>query len=68
MSDGPGFASFIVRLSVRDGAGRLSGIVERVRTGEKERFEGVEDIGRVIARMVKRVADIQDPQPKEESQ
>ena len=42
--------TFIVRLS-RDEAGRVTGIVERVRTGEKERFEGVAAIATVIARM-----------------
>ncbi|MGH7266945.1 MAG: hypothetical protein ACREMB_19155 [Candidatus Rokuibacteriota bacterium] len=43
--------TFIVRLS-RDEAGRVAGIVERVRTGEKERFEGVAAIATSIARMV----------------
>jgi len=43
--------TFIVRVS-QDEAGRLTGIVERVRTGEKERVQGVEDIGQVIACMV----------------
>ena len=43
--------TFIVRLS-RDEAGRVAGIVERVRTGEKERFEGVAAIATLIARMV----------------
>jgi hypothetical protein len=42
--------TFIVRLA-RDAAGRVTGIVERVRTGEKERFEGVAAIATVIARM-----------------
>jgi hypothetical protein len=31
--------TFIVRVS-RDEAGRLAGVVERVRTGQKERFQG----------------------------
>jgi hypothetical protein len=43
--------TFVVRLS-RDEAGRLTGIVERVRTGEKERFEGLASVATVIARMV----------------
>jgi len=43
--------TFIVRLS-RDAAGRVTGIVERVRTGEKERFEGIASVATVIARMV----------------
>jgi hypothetical protein len=43
--------TFIVRLA-RDEAGRVAGIVERVRTGEKERFEGIAAIATLIARMV----------------
>jgi hypothetical protein len=43
--------TFVVRLS-RDEAGRVTGIVERVRTGEKERFEGLAAIATSIARMV----------------
>jgi hypothetical protein len=46
-----GLATFIVRLS-RDDAGRLVGVVERVRTGEKERFESIEAISEIVARMV----------------
>jgi hypothetical protein len=42
--------TFIVRLS-RDETGRLTGIVERVRTGQKERFEGLAAIAPLIARM-----------------
>jgi hypothetical protein len=43
--------SFIVRVS-RDDAGQLSGTVERVKTGEKHRFQDPETVGRLIARMV----------------
>ncbi len=43
--------TFVVRLSL-DEAGRVTGIVERVRIGEKERFEGVAAIATLIARMV----------------
>jgi hypothetical protein len=43
--------TFIVRLS-RDERGRVSGIVERVRTGKKEQFHEVEALGVLIARMV----------------
>jgi len=32
----------------------LSGVVERVRTGEKERFQGVEALGAAIGRMAGR--------------
>lgn len=43
--------TFILRLSL-DETGRVYGVVERVRNGEKERFYGVEEISAVIARMV----------------
>jgi hypothetical protein len=43
--------TFIVRIS-RDRDGRLRGTVERVRTGEKERFTDAESIGEVIQRML----------------
>jgi hypothetical protein len=40
--------TFIVRLS--PGAGEeLHGVVERVRTGEKQRFEGLERLGAILA-------------------
>ena len=43
--------TFVVRLS-RDDAGRLTGVVERVRTGEKARVDAFDAIGHAIARMV----------------
>ena len=43
--------TFIVRVSVDD-AGGITGIVERVQTGQKRRFEGIEAIGPLIARML----------------
>jgi hypothetical protein len=43
--------TFILRLSL-DESGRVCGLVERVRTGAKERFYGLEDFSAVIARMV----------------
>ena len=43
--------TFILRVSV-DEAGRVSGIVERARTGEKERFQGLEALGPLIAHLV----------------
>jgi hypothetical protein len=46
-------AVFIVRLA-RDPTGRVTGVVERVRTGEKERVAAVEEIGRVLAAMLGR--------------
>lgn len=43
--------TFIVRIT-RDPSGRLRGIVERVRTGEKQRFTGADEVGGVIAQML----------------
>jgi hypothetical protein len=43
--------TFIVRIS-RDPSGSLRGVVERVRTGEKERFAGGDGIARAIERML----------------
>jgi hypothetical protein len=45
------YATFVVRLS-RAGGGRLGGVVERVRTGEKVRFDGLDALGAVIAGML----------------
>jgi hypothetical protein len=46
-------AVFIVRLA-RDPTGRVTGVGERVRTGQKERGAGVEEIGPVLAAMLRR--------------
>jgi hypothetical protein len=43
--------TFIVRIA-RDPSGRLRGIVERVRTGEKQRFTGAAAVGGVIEQML----------------
>ena len=43
--------TFILRLEVDD-IGDVIGIVERVRTGEKQRFHGYAMLGEVIRRMV----------------
>ncbi len=43
-------ATFIVRLD-RSDSGSWSGVVERVRTGEKRRVGDLEAIGRVIEQM-----------------
>jgi len=43
--------TFVVRVST-DRAGVIAGVVERVRTGEKARFQGLEDLGALIARMI----------------
>ena len=45
------FITFVVRLQ-RMGATEIVGVVERVKTGEKVRFEGVEGIGPAIAGML----------------
>jgi hypothetical protein len=45
------YATFIVRV-FRDDTGRLAGIVERVRTGERARFRTAGGIGRLVERMV----------------
>lgn len=50
-TDLPRTMTLILRLSVA-GAGRISGTVERVRTGERERFEGLERLSPIVARMV----------------
>jgi hypothetical protein len=47
--------TFIVRLT-RDDRGGLSGVVERVRSGEKQRFDGVAALPDLIAAMVEREA------------
>ena len=44
--------TFVVRARVGD-RGHVSGIVERVKTGEKHRFHGAEAIGPLIAEMVR---------------
>jgi len=51
MEPGSRYVTFVVRV-VRDDAGQLGGIVERVRTGEKARFATTDGIGRLIAGMV----------------
>jgi hypothetical protein len=43
--------TFIVR-ATRDRSGRLRGVVERVKTGAKERFAGTEGLGGTIERML----------------
>jgi len=44
-------ASFVVRV-VEDCSGQVSGVIERVATGAKEAFSGLEGIGRVIGTML----------------
>ena len=45
------FITFVVRLQ-RVGVTDIIGVVERVKTGEKVRFEGVDGIGPAIAGML----------------
>jgi len=53
-------AVFIVRLD-RDPLGRVSGVVERVRTGEKARVDTLADVGSLLAAMLAR--EEADPPP-----
>jgi len=41
----------------QDSAGRLSGVVERVRTGEKVRFHGLETLNRAVASLLSITAE-----------
>jgi hypothetical protein len=50
--------NFVVRIE-RDAQGAVRGVVERVRTGAKEPFRGIETIGALIGRMIEtEAADI----------
>jgi len=51
---------FVIRV-VRDPAGGVSGVVERVRTGFKQRFEGREALCRVVEEML--AGDVNNSQP-----
>jgi hypothetical protein len=42
---------FVVRVT-KDEAGATGGIVERLSTGEKARFRGLEALGDLVARMI----------------
>jgi hypothetical protein len=55
-------AIFIVRVD-RDEAGRVTGVVERVRTGEKVRVEALADVGRILAAMLERETGAAPPAP-----
>jgi hypothetical protein len=50
------YTTLIVRIQ-QDDAGRLSGVVERVRTGEKVRFHGLETLSRSIAALLSTTAE-----------
>ena len=49
---GVAFMTFIVRVWP-ERPERLTGVVERVRTGEKHRFDGAEDMRQIIERIVR---------------
>ena len=44
--------AFIVRIA--GGSGVINGVVERVRSGEKQRFDSIAGLAQVIAAMVER--------------
>jgi hypothetical protein len=54
--------SFIVRIAERTG-GRLSGTVERVRTGEKARFETLEGVAAAIRQMLRDSQEVSNGGP-----
>lgn len=47
--------AFVVRVTI-GGKTALSGTIERVRTGEKHRFKGLDALGPLIAQMVESAA------------
>jgi hypothetical protein len=47
--------AFVVRVR-RSGGDGVTGVVERVRTGEKQRFRGAEALGPLIVEMLERDA------------
>ena len=51
----PNALTFIVRLTEAE-PGRLTGIVERARTGEKHRFDRLEALGELIVEMSRRTS------------
>jgi hypothetical protein len=60
MSDTPVTATFIIRV-VHEPAGGVSGVVERVRTGIKEQFQGREAFCRLMDRMLAKQAEDEPP-------
>jgi hypothetical protein len=55
MQGEPFATSLILRVIVAED-GVLNGVVERPRTGEKHRFEGVEALGVLVAQIAKKAA------------
>jgi hypothetical protein len=54
--------TFVVRLT-RDEVGRITGVVEQVKTGRKARVEGLDAVGRAIGEMIAppRTDHVQNP-------
>jgi hypothetical protein len=50
------YLTLIVRIR-QDDAGRLNGVVERARTGEKVRFHGLETLSRAVAALLSTPAE-----------
>ncbi len=50
------YTTLIVRIR-QDDAGRLSGVVERVRTGEQVRFHGLETLNRAVVSLLSTTAE-----------
>jgi hypothetical protein len=55
--------SFVVRV-VQDRRGHVSGVVERVATGAKEAFTGMEAIGGVLMRMLQGARALRGEKPR----
>jgi hypothetical protein len=51
LKPGSDYVIFVVRVA-RDEQGRVTGIVERVRTGEKARFSGLDELRRMIENFI----------------
>ncbi len=56
--------TFVVRVTCSE-LGKMTGVVERVKTGQKVRVEGLEAISQVIEQMIERPGD-EDVQLPEE--
>ena len=50
------YMTLIVRIR-QDDAGRLTGVVERARTGEKIRFHGLDTLSRAVAALLSTTAE-----------
>jgi hypothetical protein len=50
------YTTLIVRIQ-QDDAGRLTGVVERARTGEKVRFHGLDTLSRAVAALLSSAAE-----------